>query len=90
MTLELVVNVSFMTIAQRFNAGSGSQEKSKSRQGRKKRVLDAEDNWVASFVPERDLIWCVRRGPSVETLGYFHLRQLGEPAFVTERQTTKL
>ena len=35
-----------LRIAQRFNAGSRSQEKSKSRQGRKKRVMFAEANRV--------------------------------------------
>jgi hypothetical protein len=77
-----------LTIAQRFNAGSRSEEKSKSHQGRKKRVPFAEANWAASFVPERDFVWCVCHGPSVETLGYCHLRQLDEPTFVTGRQTT--
>jgi hypothetical protein len=67
-----------MTIAQRFNAGARSQETSKSRQGRKKRVLFAEANRVAPFVPERDSVWCVCHGPSVETLGYCHLSQLEE------------
>jgi hypothetical protein len=77
-----------MTIAQRFNAGFRSQEESKSHRGRKKRGLFAEANWGAPFVPERDFVWCAWHRPSVETLGYFHLRRLGEPAFVTERQTT--
>jgi hypothetical protein len=76
-----------MTIAQRFNAGSRSQEKSKSHQGRQKRVLFAEANWAGSFVPDRDSVWSVCYGPSVETLGYCHGSQLEEPTFAAGRQT---
>ena len=68
-----------LRIAQRFNAGSQSQEKSKSHTGRKKLVLFAKANWVAPFVPERDSVWCGCHGPSVETLGYCHLSQFEEP-----------
>jgi hypothetical protein len=78
-----------MTIAQRFNAGFRSQEESKSHLGRKKRGLFAEANWGAPFVPERDFVWCAWQGPSVETLGYFHLRQHEAPALVIGTQTAK-
>ena len=86
---EYLFGVCPMTIAQRFNAGFRSRKENKFPLGRKKRGLFAETNWDAPFVPGRDFVWCAWHGPSVETLGYFHPRQLEEPAFVTGKQTTK-
>jgi hypothetical protein len=66
-------------MAQRFNAGVQSEEKT-SPIGDER---DAKSNWLDSFVPARDSIYYDGDEPSVETLGYCHQRFDGRRSAVS-------